>query len=403
MAAGPVFTHTVTIDGTDIAGIVLAGSTITTGRQSDTETPGPAVAYLELVTADADPDVSIDLPEFSYNAGIPSGFRDDYRDVYEGGETRLASGTAVTIDVASPSGFRDDYLDVYAGGYNGRRFTGHVTSIDYEPRRIVLSAVDAVEPLTRDRIDVASWPSEDELDRVDRIATAAGVTITTVGTSSTAITATDADATERSPWAVLVELAASCNAVLYCDRDGVITYRTRTATPADVVDLPAASTMRDSLRMTQELGRIVNRVTVEYGAPVSGVRPTVTVDDTTSQTDYGIRPAPSTDSTVLEDLTDATDYGQRILDATAALRWIVPSVDVNMRLAELDETLGEGQLEQLVELDINGPARMLVLPPAAPLLVHSSRVIGYTERLDRYAWSITYALDPAGWTMEASA
>jgi hypothetical protein len=403
MAAGPVFTHTVTIDGTDIAGIVLAGSTITTGRQSDTETPGPAVAYLELVTADADPDVSIDLPEFSYNAGIPSGFRDDYRDVYEGGETRLASGTsrndrrrvAVRFPRRLPRRLRRriqrptlhracnrDRLRAAADRPLGCR---RRRALDPGPyRRLVVAGRGRARPRRPDR-DRGRRHDHDRRHVLD------------------AITATDADAAERSPWAVLVELAESCNAVVYCDRDGVLTYRTRTATPADVVDLPAASTMRDSLRMTQELGRIVNRVTVEYGAPVSGVRPTVTVDDVTSQAEYGIRAAQSTYVTVLEDLTDATDYGQRILDATAALRWIVPSVDVNMRLAELDETLGEGQLEQLVELDINGPARMLVLPPAAPLLAHSSRVIGYTERLDRYAWTITYALDPAGWTMEASA
>lgn len=395
-----IFTPTVTIDGTNIAGIVLRGATITRGKSDPDVNPTPSTAYLELVTADADPTVSVDFPEFSYGEGVPSGFRSDYRTTYEGGETKLVAGTDVVIGITTPSGFRPDYVAAYAGGYEGTRFAGVVTALDYRYRTIALTAVDSSEPLARIMVDPSSWPVEDEVDRADRIATAAGITLDIVGTSGRDVTAVDADQSPRSARALLDELADSNDALLFTTRDGVLTYRTRDAvTGHATVTIPPSSTMRDALVMTQELGRIVNRVTVEYGPPASGVRPTVTVDDADSITAHGVREG-STIITTLNDVADATAYANRVLDHYATVTWHMPSAPVNLLLAEADETLGVGQLEAIVELDLDDDVLLPDLAPAAPLFSYASRVLGYVETLDRHAWTLALSMDPAGWTRQ---
>ena len=395
-----LFTPTVTIDGTNIAGIVLRGATITRGKSDPDAPPTPSTAYLELVTADADPTVSDDFPEFSYGEGVPSGFRPDYRDAYEGGETKLVAGTVVTIGVTTPSGFRPDYVAAYAGGYEGTRFTGIVTALDYRPRVIALTAVDSSEALARIMVDPSSWPIEDETDRADRIATAAGIALDIVGTSGRDIVATDADLPPRSAWVLLDELASSNDALLFTTRDGTLTYRTRDAvTGHALVTIPPSSTIETDLTMIQELGRIMNRVTVEYGAAVSGVRPTVTVDDADSIAIHGVREGLPI-VTVLDVEADAIDYANRVLDHYATVTWHMPSAPVNLLLAEADETLGVGQLEGIVELDLDDDVLLPDLPPAAPLFEYASRVLGYVETLDRHAWSLALAMDPAGWTRQ---
>jgi hypothetical protein len=78
------FRHAVEIDGADIAGITLAGATITYGVSRDGENPTPGSAYFTLVSADAVPNIADTYPGFSWGDRIPSGFTDEYKDKYEG-------------------------------------------------------------------------------------------------------------------------------------------------------------------------------------------------------------------------------------------------------------------------------------------------------------------------------
>ena len=392
-----IFTPTVTIDGTNIAGIVLRGATITRGKSDPDAPPTPSTAYLELVTADADPTVADDFPLFTYGEGIATGYYADYRELYEGGETKLAAGTPIAVTVATPTGYADTYEATYVG-FAGTRFSGIVTAVDYRRRVIALTAVDSSEAIARIMVDPSSWPVEDETVRAARIATAAGITLDVVGTSGRDIVATDADLPPRSAAVLLDELAASNDALVFATRDGVLTYRTRDAVTGHAnVTVPSTATIADDLTLTQELGRIVNRVTVEYGAAVSGVRPTVTVDDAPSIALYGVREGLPI-VTVLNDLADATAYGNRVLDHYATLTWHMPSVAVNLALAETDTS--PAAMQTIAELDLDDDVTVPYLLPAAPLLDYASRVLGYTETVDPYAWQLAISMDPAGWTRQ---
>ena len=317
--------------------------------------------------------------------------------MFEGGETRLTVATPIAVTVATPTGYIGTYEATYVG-FEGTRFSGIVTAIDYRRRVIALTAVDASEAIARIMVDPSSWPVEDETVRAARIATAAGITLDVVGTSGRDIVATDADLPPRSAAVLLDELAASNDALVFATRDGVLTYRTRDAVTGHAnVTIPSTATIADDLTLTQELGRIVNRVTVEYGAAVSGVRPTVTVDDAPSIALYGVREG-STIVTVLNDLADATAYGNRVLDNYATLTWHMPSVAVNLALAEADTS--PAAMQAIAELDLDDDVTLPTILPAAPLLDYASRVLGYTETLDPYAWQLAISMDPAGWTRQ---
>lgn len=392
MPTGTPFRHTVTIDGADIAGIVLAGATIDYGVKRDGETPTPASAYMTLISADALPNIADKYPGFSWGDRIPSGFVDVYGDKYEGGGPRLDIGTRVTIDATTPSGFADVYTDTYDGGFDSRRFTGIITAIDVLPASVTLTALAESERLTRVLIDPSGWPQEGEDARVQRIASAAGISVDFPGTSTATIAATRATETPRSAWAILSELAATCDAVLYANRQGAITYQSRTA-PSTTTDLTPAATLLDGLQMTTEAGAVVNFVTVEYGPP--DARAKVTAMDPASVIKYGKRER--TVSTILANATDAQAKADRELAAYHVPVWYMPTATFSLRLAELAGPFPT-YLQEILELDLDDSVRLPDLLPASPLPEYTSRVLGWRETLDPYSWSLTFALNPAGWT-----
>jgi hypothetical protein len=93
------FTPEVRIAGQDVDPITLAGATITYGAVSPDATADPGTAYLELVTLDALPsDAASWYPAVGYGTSIPSGFLDEYADVYAGPRvSTLTLGAPVTI------------------------------------------------------------------------------------------------------------------------------------------------------------------------------------------------------------------------------------------------------------------------------------------------------------------
>ena len=81
------FTFSVTVDGTDISGLVPSGEAeIVYGRQSVTEQPTPTSATVTLITKDAwdfTPDMDAMYPEFSLgDHSMRSGFVEDFESNY---------------------------------------------------------------------------------------------------------------------------------------------------------------------------------------------------------------------------------------------------------------------------------------------------------------------------------
>lgn len=391
--AGVSFLHTVTIDGTDVAGIVLAGATIEHGSRRDNETPSPGNAYFTLVSADAVPNIADQYPGFTWGDRIPSGFVSAWDDHYEGGLPRINVNAPITVDATTPTGFQPAWVDDYGTGFDSRRFTGVITALDVAPATIAVTAVTQAEWLTRVDIDPSGWPQESETARVARIAAAAGITVTVDGASSATVAAMRATGEAiQTAWALLGAVATSCDGVLYTTRAGAVTYRTRLHPTPAAIDVNPAATLLDGLVMTMELGRVRNQVTVEYGPP--DARATVTVSDAASVAAYGVRDVTVSTSLALAD--DATAYANRMLAAYAAPDWVMESVSVNLRLAEWVDTF-PSYLQALLDIDLDNTLTLPDLLPASPEPSYTARVLGYREVLDPYAWTLTLALTPAGY------
>jgi hypothetical protein len=393
MPTGVHFQHKVLIDGGDVAGITLAGATIDYGLKRDGENPTPASAYMTLISADALPNIGPDYPGFSWGAGIPSGFLDVYEDVYEGGLPRINLGTSVQINAITPTGFNDTYTDTYDGGFESTRFTGYITAIDVLPAQVNITAITAAEALTRILVDPSGWPEDPETVRITRIAAASASPIDVVGASTATIAAMRVEETPQSAWALLTALAASTDAILYTNREGSVTYRTRADTTGSTTDLSPLVTLLDGLQMTTEIGAVVNSVTVEYGPADTRVK--VTVEDAESITVYGKRD--TSVATVLADVTDATAKAQRDLDHYKDPVWYMPAVTINLRLAETQAAF-PSYLQQILVTDLDDSVTLPDLLPAWPMESYTSRVLGWHETLDPYFWTLTFSLNPAGWT-----
>ena len=168
------FTYAVTIDGMNIAGMVLSGASITYGSTATGQPPAPTTAHLELLTPDVSPELAHEYPGISWNGGIPSGYVDTFEAAYEGATSSLEVGTPVTVRVGTETGYVDTFEANYRAGFDVTRFTGQITALDYTPGLVGITAVDLADSLTRVVLDPASWPEESETARVERILNSAG-------------------------------------------------------------------------------------------------------------------------------------------------------------------------------------------------------------------------------------
>ena len=382
------FVYDVEIDGTNIAGITLSGGTIQYGATSGGEQPGPTTAHFTLISADAAGDLVSTYPGISWRGGIPSGFVTEYADEYEGALSALKPGSPVTIKTATDSGFEDTYVGTYATGFDSVRFSGYITAIDYLPGTVTVTAIDEIERLTRAPIARASWPSESEAARLTRICSAASITPTIQGTGLAAVAATATDAEPETPWRLLVELAASAGSLVYVNRDGQLIYRCHDDIHDTKTVLAPEVTLRESLEMSIELGRVRNSITVEYDGGE------ITATDSSSVTAYGARDGGKL-KTILANATDAQTRADRYLTAYAEPRWHLPNVTAFLKFAWNDRDIAD-----LLSLDLDDVLELPQLLPASPEASYASRVIGYTETLAPEAWEMTYVLDPHGWSEE---
>lgn len=391
--AGLDFRPSVRIAGLEVDGITLAGATIRYGADHPYSQPEPASAFLELVTSDALASASDEYPGFSFGAGIPSGFVDDYRDAYGGTVPQLNVGAPVSVVVETPTGFTDVYVDDYLAGFSTVRFTGHIASLDYTPGLIAVTAVTPVESLTRMSIPRAGWPLEGEVDRVNRIATAAGISIVVEGDSSATLVGTSADESPASVYDALAEVADQCDGLFYGDRAGRIVYRTRTA-PARrdgaVVDLGPGATLVDSLKMTTEAGTVVNAITVKTGDDVT------TLEDADSIRRFGRREA-KWDTSL--DTPSRQAFAARRLARYKEPRWHMPAAELVLNLAKTAGGSYPQNVAEILDLDLDDQVALPQLLPASPVPSYTSRMLGYDETLDPNDWRFVFALDPHGWAL----
>jgi hypothetical protein len=386
------FAQSVLVDGVEVAGITIAGSTIRRGSGSlNDAAPPPSTAYLELIAYDAAGDLVLDFPGIGWRGGIRSGFVTEYEAEYEGVVSSLELGKPVEVRTTSPSGFVTEYVDDYLTGFESTRFVGTIAAIDYTPSLVAVTAIDDVEKLTRVDVDTSKFPAELELERVARIAGLAGVSIVTEGTSSVALVKGPDQLTWSTAYTELERVASNCDSVFYTRRDGQLVYRTHEAPTDSVVNVNPSATLLDTLKMTQELGVIVNRVTVSYGSSQE-----VTLEDSSSITTYGLRDVKL--STELSTLAEATAHGQRLLDHYSTPYWYMPSVDVSLSMARSAGDPYPDYFARLLDVDLDDELVIGPLLAGSPLDSYTSRVLGYTETLDPYAWELRYDLNPAGWT-----
>lgn len=383
------FEQSVIIDGTEVAGITLAGATIRRGSGTIGDpAPPPASAFLELIAYDAAGDLTHDFPGIGWRGGLATGFVTEYEDEYEGVLSSLELGNTVEVRTTSPSGFVTEYVDDYLTGFESTRFVGTIAAIDYTPALIAVTAVDDVEKMTRVTVDQVTFPAETELARVARIANLAGITLIVEGTSTVQLAAGSGTS---SAYQALEKVATMCDSVFYTRRDGTVVYRAHAAPVDDTVTVQPGATLVDTIKMTQELGGIINRVTVGYGDDLE-----VTVEDPDSITAYGVRQTKA--DTDLVDLAAATAHGQRILDHYSTPTWHMPSVDVNLNLARSAGEDYPDNMAALLDLDLDDRVIIGPLLEGSPLETYTSRVLGYTETLDPYQWALRFDLNPAGWT-----
>lgn len=388
------FDAVVRLANTDIAGITLAGGTITHGANAPGETPTPSTAYLTLITTDANGALVDAYPEMGWGDRVPSGFEETYVDYYEGGSARIAIGAPVRVAVVTPTGFVDEYVDGYVAGFESTRFVGTVTAIDYRPATVNVTAIADSERLTRVKLNASAWPAESEVDRVTRIATDAGIAVEVVG-ESTATIAKGRDGNYASAFDLLRKVADDCDALFYTTRGGVVTYRTRDAVTGKVtVDLEPSATDVDSLTMTQEAGRIVNAVTVEYPDPNGTGNLSTTVEDQTSIARYGRR---ERNLSVELAPVDAIAKANRVLTNSKDATWLLPVANYILPLLR-DLPAFPENVGGLLDVDLDDEVRLPVLLPGSPVESYTSRVVGWVETLSRTEWAINWTLDPYGWT-----
>lgn len=390
-----VFVWSVKVDGGNVAGITLAGARITYGRRGVESRPTAGVAYLQLLTPDADPDIAKRFPDFAPGPfAARSGFVEAWEDTYYGVVSRLTIGASVEVAAESPSGFVEEWVDTYEGSQM-TRFTGRITAIDYRPGTATITAVDDLERLGRVE-DSSKWPAETDVARATRLAKLAGVDLVVDGDHRVNLVPRDNGKPEEPETAVdvlsaLIDIATDAEAVLYADRDNVLRYRTRTAPSPAAVLLPSGRVVEDTLAMSLDLADVVNDVTVDYGPQTARLVATATDPDSVAV--YGKRDR--REMTQLADQADAQGFADRWVKAGNVAGWQVPEVEVALINAD------GSTIDNLAGVDIGTPITVTDLPIGGPVDKVTGAVLGYTENLDAADWTLTFHLTPTDYERAA--
>lgn len=382
------YTWQVLIDGADAAGITLGGASISYGRQTVWEQPRPGYAFLQLLTPDAIPSIGDDYPDLAPGAyGARSGFTDGYYPEYVGVVSKLVVGAPITLVASTPTGFTDAYSDDYGNGDTLTRFTGRISAIDYVPGEAAVTAVDLSEALTR--IDLVDWtrPGESEEARVKAIAAAAGVSVQIDGQARSLLIPDERPSTVTA-WTALQKVAQDCGAVVYVDRTGVLHYRAW-GSKSEQVSVPGDMVLLESIRTQAELGSVVNQVAVAWGVRTDGKQAEVTRSDPESVARFGV--VDRRFITALATEADAVTMATQVITQAGYPTWNMPSATVTFLGA------GDEPISQVAPVELQDSVFISPLPIGAPFLDYQALVLGYTERLDRDDWQLSFHLSPQGY------
>ena len=383
---GNSFTWNVSVDGVNIADIAVDGeASITYGRTDILDQPTPAVATIELLTIDVAPDYIANYPQFTLGQhGISSGFADAWSDTYLGDQVAVTLGAPVSIQADTPSGFKDEWVDTYNDGENLPRFVGTISAIDWEPDRITLTAVDALSAATRQNVTPDNWPPETDVARAARIWPG----ITAYGPGADVIARTDTQTSTR--FDLLVNLATETGGLVWCERDGTVSFQSITA-PSSLnhLDLPDYAVLIEPLKMSVDYGELVNEWVTSYGnKPTDADRPTITVSDTDSATQFGL--SQRTLDTQFATVGDAGALTADLLALTKVPRWNMPDCEVNLGMAN------DADAAALAALNLGDTVSVGELLAGAPELRYSAQVLGVTETLSATDWTMNLHLAPGG-------
>lgn len=298
-------------------------------------------------------------------------------------------GDTVWISVTTVTGFAPDHdtQDTYYGA-EFRRFTGKVQALDWSWDRLHITASADLEAWARVGImEPYVSVEENEVTRAATLATEtpSPTTLHIEGAGEfTVLPLADTDF-PLCLLPALQQLADDTDGLLYCNREGNVTFRSRGWDPPAEYVIPPEIVDRNSLSMTLELGTVENLVVVEYGEVGSGdgVRPTISHTDATSETAYGTRTGYYV--TPLSYQPDAYAHAGTIVDNTAPV-WRMTDADLIMALAT------DRQVYDVCALEQGDPVHLETLPAGAPLTDYTANVLGWTEDLSSTSWVVTLHL-----------
>ena len=377
---------------------VAAGATIDYGVRSPDARMTSTTFYGELIWMDDG-----GYPPIVFPGQLQRGYTDPYDDMW-GASTTIAVGDQIHIRTKSrviggQGGYTDPYSDRWGGfgDFTSLRFTGYISAITYTDGRVAITGVSSQELWARAEIDVAGWPEEDEAQRVHRIANTVGMSINMVtGGTGPVLRAytptTNSDGQQRvqavSPWRELQNTADSCRASIWVDRNGDIQYRAHDAPDGPHRYMPCKATMRESLALEMEIGRVMNTARVKYGDD----RETTQYSDSDSINTYGERV--QTYSTILATESEAETFADSKLAALKQAEWLAEPVDIHIDAALYHG--GPAYVNEILDADIDDIAVVGPLPNSSPVSEYTGRVIGIRETLDPTDWVVRFYLDPNG-------
>lgn len=272
----------------------------------------------------------------------------------------------------------------------GARFTGTITDLDDEPDAVGilgpgLLSITAVGPkarLGRIRVGDTPWPAELDGTRAGRIlalaATAAGVTVGTVDPGTATVMGRDVDS--QPALGLLDELASEAGGIMVSRRDGALEYHDaahrRNVPP--LLALTAANVL-SPVHWRQQLGGMVNDLSLAYGPDGGSGQAVVRITDPPSITNYG--PLAASLATQLSTLADARARATDFVGRRSRPRWRLDSLALDAL-----RTLTLTQAGALAQVEVGALLTVTGFPSTGPYVTARLYVEGWTETWSQAGW-----------------